>query len=145
MFRKELAFLSNFYEAPFEINGVKYKTVEHYFQSEKATGSKDKEKIIIAKTPADAKRLGKQIELRSDWDEVKDQVMFDGILNKFLQNKDIAEKLIKLEGEIVEYNKWHDNYWGFCLCKRCQRKKKLNKVGKILMEVRNLLKLQREW
>jgi len=145
MFRKELAFLSNFYEAPFEINGVKYKTVEHYFQSEKATGSKDKEKIINAKTPAEAKRLGKQIELRSDWDEVKDQVMFDGILNKFLQNKDIAEKLIKLEGEIVEYNKWHDNYWGFCLCKKCQGRKKLNKTGKMLMEVRSLLKLQREW
>ncbi len=39
-------------------------------------------------------------------------------------------------GEIVEYNHWHDNFWGDCLCDRCKHIDGENMLGKMLMAIR---------
>ena len=76
--------------------------------------------------------------MREDWEEVKDQVMYDIVFAKFSQNPDIAKKLVETGKEpIVEGNWWHDNYWGDCKCDRCKNIKGKNMLGKILMVVRH--------
>jgi len=67
--------------------------------------------------------------------------MYDIVYNKFSQNEDLKEKLLNT-GEIYleEGNWWHDNYWGQCNCYRCRNIHGLNKLGKILMQVRDELR-----
>ena len=73
----EYRFLSNFYQIPND------KTVEHYYQAAKTTNITDYLKIINAETPAIAKSLGKSIDIRSDWDDIKLVVMEQLIIKKF--------------------------------------------------------------
>jgi ribA/ribD-fused uncharacterized protein len=139
-FNGEYSFLSNFYPCQIEYYGVKYPTSEHAFQAAKTLNIMQKEAIKKADTPGKAKRLGRKVEIRSDWEEVKDQVMYEIILNKF-KNKEMKAKLLATNNEkLVEGNYWHDNYWGSCACLKCQQKPKENKLGKILMRVREELK-----
>ena len=75
--------------------------------------------------------------MRTDWEEVKDQIMYEIVFAKFAQNPDIAKKLVETGKEpIVEGNLWHDNYWGDCKCDRCKDIKGKNMLGKILMVAR---------
>jgi ribA/ribD-fused uncharacterized protein len=105
-FRGKYRFLSNFYCAPFRIDGVVYKSVEHYYQSHKTTDKEERESIIRCDSPGDAKRLGKRVTLREDWDTVKVFVMVEGVLEKFRQNSDLLKRLIETGDEdIVELNK----------------------------------------
>ena len=139
-FNGEYSFLSNFYPYQIEYYGVKYPTSEHAFQAAKTHNIMQKEAIKKADTPGKAKRLGRKVEIRSDWEEVKDQVMYEIILNKF-KNKEMKAKLLATNNEqLVEGNYWHDNYWGSCVCLKCWQKPKENKLGKILMRVREELK-----
>lgn len=139
-FNGEYSFLSNFYPCQIEYYGVKYPTSEHAFQAAKTHNIMQKEAIKKADTPGKAKRLGRKVEIRSDWEEVKDQVMYEIILNKF-KNKEMKAKLLATNNEqLVEGNYWHDNYWGSCACLKCWQKPKENKLGKILMRVREELK-----
>lgn len=139
-FDGEYSFLSNFYPCQIEYYGVKYPTSEHAFQAAKTHNIMQKEAIKKADTPGKAKRLGRKVEIRSDWEEVKDQIMYEIILNKF-KNKEMKAKLLATNNEqLVEGNYWHDNYWGSCVCLKCWQKPKENKLGKILMRVREELK-----
>ena len=56
-------YLSNFYQATFVENGYTYKTVEHYFQSEKAPDTESKEMIINAETPELSKTMGRNLSI----------------------------------------------------------------------------------
>ena len=70
-----------------------------------------------------------------DWEEVKDQIMYEICLAKFTQNEELKEKLLATGNEeLVEGNTWHDTYWGVC------NRRGKNKLGKILMRVRSELK-----
>jgi len=140
-FQGEYCFLSNFYISPIIIKGQEYSTVEHFYQSEKAINQKDKELIINASTPGEAKRLARNIHLIDRWDKKRDAIMKIAILEKFKQNRDLLHKLI-LTGDnlLIEGNYWHDNYWGNCFCNRCKNIEGQNKLGKILMGIRRILK-----
>ena len=84
--------------------------------------------------------MGRRVEIKSNWDEIKEEVMYEIVSNKF-KNKRMQAKLLATENEqLVEGNYWHDNYWGSCTCPRCLQKPKENKLGKILMRVREELK-----
>lgn len=134
-FEGDFFFLSNFYPSPIEYNGIVYPTVEHAFQAAKAVVEHDRLKIACADTPGQAKRLGRKIYLRPDWEEVKDEVMYDCVRRKFndptLRNMLINTYVYGL----VERNHWHDNYWGSCTCGAC-KDQGANHLGKILMKVR---------
>lgn len=140
-FRGQYSCFSNFYYAEYILNGKRYYTVENGFQSYK-TDPPD-ERIRVAGSPATAKKLGQVVQLRSDWEEIKDDVMYQHVKAKFKQNNDIRQVLIGTRNAILsEDNTWHDNYWGDCTCDDCTIIKGENKLGKILMRVREELKEQ---
>lgn len=68
-------FLSNFSGSPIDHDGKMWRTVEHLFQGLKCASLHDRELIRQACTPGEAKRLGRRIRMRSDWEEAKDKVM----------------------------------------------------------------------
>ena len=75
--------------------------------------------------------------LRKDWEEVKTDVMRDGLRLKF-QDPTLRAKLLATgDEELIEGNTWHDNTWGACCCPECAKKKKENRLGKLLMQVRS--------
>ena len=136
IFDNEYAFLSNFYESPFEVDGITYPTVEHFFQAMKSKDVEGRKKIAAAPTPGKAKRLGRTIELRKDWEEIKVAVMKFGLAQKF-RIPELREKLLATGNEeLIEGNFYHDNIWGNCLCAECQNKPGRNMLGMLLMKVR---------
>lgn len=78
-----------------------------------------------------AKRLGKKVQLRADWNAVKLDVMRVIVKAKFDQHPELMAKLKAQPGEIVEDNTWGDTYWG-----RCNGYGQ-NHLGQILMSVRD--------
>lgn len=132
-FRGKYWFLSNFYESPIEDENITYPTVEHYFQAQKTLNREEKLKIAKATKPAKAKKIGRQVNLRKDWEDIKLQVMEKALRLKF-QNPDLCEKLIATgDEELVEGNPWGDRYWGVC------NGSGKNKLGKLLMKIRKEL------
>lgn len=139
-FDNKYSFLSNFYACQVEYEGITYPTSEHAFQAVKSLDPDIRKWIAAAPTPGQAKRRGRSIELRHDWEEIKDQVMFDIVREKF-KNEDMRARLLMTIGEgydgFCEDNYWHDNYWGNCNCERCKNIEGKNMLGKILMDVVN--------
>lgn len=133
-FRGKYYFLSNFYPCKVEWQGIVYENNESAFQSAKCINLEQR-KNFIGLDPSTAKRKGRRVKLRNDWEEIKDQVMYEIVLNKFLQNEDLKDKLLRTgEEELIEGNIWHDYYWGVC------NGRGKNKLGKILMQVREELR-----
>jgi len=130
----KFGFLSNFSENGFLLEGIHWPTVEHYYQASKFEDEEFKKRIICCDTPALAKRLGGQMaSIRSDWLEIRLDVMQTGVLLKFLQNGEIAKKLCKIKGNIIEVSK-DDSFWGIGPNGSGE-----NKLGQVLMEVRQRL------
>jgi ribA/ribD-fused uncharacterized protein len=131
-FRGEYRFLSNFYSAPFLWAGSRWPTSEHAYQASKTLNSNEKDTVWAAATPGQAKRLGRRVTKREDWDFVKVRIMREILEAKFVQNPDLMERL-KTTGnaELVEGNTWGDTFWGVC------NGVGENWLGKILMEVRD--------
>lgn len=129
--------LSNFSSHGIEMDGLWYPTVEHYFQAQKFHDVQYREKIRAARTPKESKTLGRsrKVPIRSDWEEVKDEIMFDACLRKFQMHKSLKELLLSTGDEELIENAPTDYYWG---CGR--RGTEQNKLGKILMRVRQKLR-----
>ena len=134
-FSGEYEFLSNFYEIPIHYKYI-FRNAEAAYQAQKAVSSDDK--IDFTKyNAAKAKRKGRKIELRPDWEEVKVSFMKDIVFAKFFQNPDLAARLLKTEdATLIEGNDWHDTFWGVDL----KTGEGQNNLGKILMETREELK-----
>ena len=135
-FKQEYAYLSNFYDSPFILNDVQFSTVEHFFQANKAINKKDFFYVLKSETPAIAKKRGKEINIDPNWDLIKNQIMYTGVYNKFVQYNKLRDMLIcTMDSELIEGNYWNDKYWGFCL----KTNQGQNYLGKILMYVRKIL------
>lgn len=142
-FDREYAFLSNFYEAPIEKDGIEYPTNEHFFQAMKTLDIEKRKEIAAASTPGQAKRMGRNVNLRPDWEQSKYQIMKEGLTLKFFTHKDLAEKLFATgDAWLIEGNYWHDNTWGDCQCPRCLTIDGKNWLGTLLMEIRRGLKVK---
>lgn len=130
-FKGTYAFLSNFYNAPVEYNGIKYQNSEAAFQACKCES--DEERLLFSNLDGpSAKRLGKHVKLISDWDIIKTQKMYEVCKAKFEQNPDLLKKLLNTKGfTVVEGNTWNDTFWGVC---NGQGK---NILGNILMRIRD--------
>ena len=88
-----------------------------------------------------AKKLGRSIALDPNWDQIRDFAMYEVVMTKFSQIPALTRRLLKTgDAEIRPENTNHDNYWGSCQCAACADKKKENKLGLILMQVRSKLK-----
>ena len=133
-FRGEYRFLSNFYPAAVELYGETYPTVEHAYQAAKTNDPAARERIRWAQRPGDAKRLGQSVQIRSDWESVKVDVM-RGLLVKKFSDRRLADMLLKTgDEELVEGNYWGDRFWGVCGGDGD------NWLGRLLMEVRRELR-----
>ena len=140
-FRNEAWFLSNFCKSPIMHNGKFYPTAEHLFQALKTTDEGHHEYVRTARDAREAKYRGKLSPLREDWETAKDTVMGNVIRAKFVQNPNFKRLLLGTGKEdLIEGNRWHDNYWGNCLCAECGNIKGKNKLGEILMTVRRQLR-----
>ena len=138
-FEGKHAFLSNFSPHGFVLETISFPTNEHFFQAMKTVkgNTKDFLEIANASTPGKAKRMGRKVKMRPDWDEVKINIMKKGLEEKFRQNPDIQKLLLETgEAILVEGNHWHDNFWGDCKCENCRLKTGKNMLGILLMFVR---------
>ena len=134
-FRGDYSFLSNMYDAPVTYNGITYRNAEAAFQAQKDPRRSQEFANLSGKEAKQKGGKSGDITLRQDWDEVKTDIMNDVVRQKFLQNKQLAEKL-KNTGDrrIIEGNTWGDTEWGV------YQGKGANKLGKILEEIRENLK-----
>jgi ribA/ribD-fused uncharacterized protein len=137
-FDGEYAWLSNFYLTKIETLSHIFPSVEHAFQASKCA-NKDDISLFTKGTPGQAKRLGRRVPLREDWESVKFSVMKELLLIKF-SNPTLKDKLLATkEYALIEGNYWHDGTYGICSCKKCSSKEQLNMLGKTLMEIRKEL------
>ncbi len=136
-FRGKYHFLSNFYEAPVEYNGLCYRNNEAAFQAQKCLSDEEKQAFSELEG-GQAKRLGRRVSLRSDWEEVKVTIMEEIVRAKFTQNPDLKEMLLATDNKkLIEGNTWNDTFWGVSL-KTGNGK---NHLGNILMKVREELRV----
>ena len=138
-FKGPYAFLSNFYPSDIIHERAKYPTAEHLFQALKTNDPTAREQVRLAGTPRLAKRLGRKVALREDWNEAKDNVMRIVVEQKFLQNPDLKDRLVATGNAVlVEGNWWGDTYWGVSL----RTGQGENKLGEILQEIRASLRAE---
>ncbi|WP_281513165.1 NADAR family protein [Bacteroides acidifaciens] len=130
-FKGKYYFLSNFFSAPVEYQGYYFDNNEAAFQAAKCPKRMQE---FCGLNPSLAKRLGHRVALRSDWEEVKYNIMHQICLSKFSQNPALRKRLIDTgDAELVEGNTWGDRIWGVC------DGVGENNLGKILMRVRDEL------
>jgi N-glycosidase YbiA len=128
-------FLSNFYGAPVFMYGKLYPTVEHAYQASKTENKLEREKIRQCQTAAQAKRMGRSVTMRKDFDELKLMFMNTLVFRKFERHASLRKLLLDTgDAELVEGNEWNDTFWGVC------NGRGENHLGKILMRVREELK-----
>lgn len=111
-FAGKYRFLSNFYSVEVEYEGVKYSSTEHAFQAAKTLDLGHRRRVRTASSPAQAKRLGRQVSLRPDWEQMKDAIMLDLNRQKF-KGSHLRKKLLDTgDAQLIEGNTWGDRYWG---------------------------------
>ena len=90
--------LSNYDLSPFKLESmgrtILFKSGEHAFHYFKTEDPRWQVLILTAKTPADAKKLGRKCPMRGDWDEVKVNIIQNMLYLKFSQNPHLKELLI---------------------------------------------------
>lgn len=145
-FSRYYRFLSNFYLVTIIHDNREWPSSEHLFQASKTYNVDEQEKIRSEESPNEAKKLGRTVEVREDWNEVKLRVMYDCLNLKFNQNPNLKEELVNTYPmKLIEGNHWHDNFWGNCNCKRCKNKEGKNFLGLLLEKVRveNIIYIRR--
>ncbi len=131
-FRGVYGFLSNFYNAPVTWEGLTYLNSEAAFQAAKVLTDEERRQFMYL-DPSRAKRMGRRVNLRSDWEQVKVGIMEEIVRAKFTQNPELGALLVATgDAELIEGNTWNDTCWGV----DTRTGKGENNLGKILMKVR---------
>lgn len=136
--------------APFEIEGITYQTAEHWMMAEKARIFKDEEMlkaILESSTPAEAKKLGRQIRNFDGaiWDKKKFASIRQGNIYKFSQHSPLKDFLLKTGDRVLVEASPLDTIWGIGMGKNNPDVenptlwKGENLLGFALMEVRDEL------
>lgn len=137
-FRDEYYFLSNMYpcDITLTICGVDYtfSCVEAAFQAHKEMSRINE---FVGINGFEAKKLGRKVNIFADWgctahwNRRRVGIMRIILMYKFDQHPDLLEKLLAIDGPIVEENTWNDTFWGVC------NGKGENQLGELLMEIRD--------
>lgn len=132
---------SNFvpFDIPYVVDGISYPTPEHFYQAMKSDSKEVRAAIAALTTPGKAKRAGQKVKLDPNWSNRKLEVMQEALSYKFTIHTSHGKRLMETEGRIVEWNGWHDNFWGHCICPGCINEVKLNWLGCLLEERRSEL------
>ncbi|HLP20060.1 MAG TPA: NADAR family protein [Chitinophagales bacterium] len=142
---------SQWYEAPFYVDGKLYRTSEHWMMAQKALLFNDKatfDEILVAEKPAVAKELGRRVMGFDEivWNEKRFEIVKTGNVHKFNQNPAFADYLIKTGNAVLVEASPVDIIWGIGLSKDSKDINNiygwrgLNLLGFVLMEVRDFLR-----
>ena len=130
-FTGQYRFLSNFYPARVVYSDIEFSTSEHAYVAAKTTDQVLRQEIAKIKHPADAKKFGRIIGLRDDWEKVRVYEMRTILESKF-NNPTLWEMLKQTAPAYLEEgNTWGDRFWGVC------NGVGQNHLGKILMSIRD--------
>jgi ribA/ribD-fused uncharacterized protein len=130
---------TNFYQGErIELDGVSWKTAEHYFQAQKFVGDFVylKSEVWGKDTAREAYKVAASNKAywRPDWQTVKLDVMRKVLAAKFGQDEDLRKSLCKTgNAQLVEASP-NDAFWGYG-----PDGKGKNMLGKLLMELRTEL------
>lgn len=127
---------SNFALYPIKLKKKVWQTSEHYFQAQKFAGTEQEEKIRKASSPMKAAEMGRsrKLKMRQNWDNIKENVMYDALKAKFTQHQDLKELLLSTEEKILIEQTENDDYWG-----DGGDGSGKNRLGKLLMRLREEL------
>lgn len=139
--------LSQWWAAPFVVEGERYATAEHFMMAEKARLFGDdatRRRILRASSPGAAKKLGREVvgfdEAR--WVEARFDVVVRGNLGKFGQHPSLKEFLLGTRARVLVEASPVDRIWGIGLAAddpkatNPEQWRGLNVLGFALMEVR---------
>lgn len=137
-FKGEYKWLSNFGPNPFIYEGLLWPTSEHAYQSEKTLDGLWKRKIREAITPRLAMKLGRTAPQRPDWEEIRVHVMRAVLRAKFSQHPSLQVALVQTgDAQLIEGNTWGDRFWGAEWDQEKQQWLGKNRLGVILMQIRD--------
>ena len=129
---------SNFYRAPIELDGYTWPTSEHYFQAQKYIFNETHfQNVLKLAKPGEAFNYVRthKSAVRSDWAEVKDDVMFKACMAKFRQHPKLKQLLLSTDDRTLVEHTTNDPYWG-----DGGDGSGKNQLGITLMKVRNRLR-----
>jgi ribA/ribD-fused uncharacterized protein len=111
---------SQWWPAPFAVDGSRYPTAEHWMMAAKARLFGDEQmavRILEAGSPKQAKQLGREVKGFDGaiWDREKRDVVAEGSFQKFRQNKDLAEFLLSTRDHVLVEASPVDRVWGIGL------------------------------
>ena len=132
-FQGDNRWLSNFAKVDVEYDGMTYPSVEHAWVASKSSNEDFRKKCSDSSIhPAEVKKMGDKVKVRSEWHDVKVNIMKELLVSKF--NKEpFKTKLIETKNTYIqEGNWWGDTFWGYCLKTSNGR----NLLGELIMEVR---------
>lgn len=130
------AFLSNFHPCTVCIEGISFPSSEHAYMALKTLDREQRLVLAALSSPGKAKKFGRALKLRPDWDSFRLMAMLQVLMEKF---KDpVLAKLLLATGDryLEETNNWGDRFWGV-------DGEGANFLGKLLMLVRDHLRLTR--
>jgi len=123
-------FLSNFYPCEVAFEETIYKSSEHAYVAAKTTDDNIRAYIAAQTSPGVVKKIGRNIPLRENWNDIRIHYMQIILESKFSDYK-LREQLDATKGcELIEGNTWGDIFWGQC------NGKGQNNLGKLLMSIR---------
>lgn len=144
-------FMSQWYKAPFDIDGVKYSCTEQYLMAKKALAMGDLEYYVLImheSDPGKMQNLGKKIRgfESAKWLRISPSILYDATFAKFDQNMDLKRMLLETEDRILVYASPYDLKYGTGWgpfepeVRRMDFWPGKNLLGKTLMKVRETLK-----
>jgi ribA/ribD-fused uncharacterized protein len=139
-FKGDHEFLSNFYPCEIIFEGSSFSSVEHAYQAAKTLDGAERAMVRSQPTAGRAKRAGRRITVRDDWDQVRLEVMLQLLRAKF--SDPLLGSALRLTGAspLVEGNRWHDTFWGICTdCRSGCEGVGENWLGRLLVQVRDEL------
>ncbi|CAJ1410525.1 unnamed protein product [Effrenium voratum] len=131
-------FLSNFFWSELRFEGLSYPSVEHAFQAAKLRSNKERQAWGFTEPKlsfGDAKRLGRQVPLRDDWKDIREEVMAQCLAAKF-SDPVLRQRLLATQGQLVDgHSGSPDLVWGYHIPSQQGE----NRLGHMLMDLRSKL------
>lgn len=134
-FKRQYRFLSNFWPCEVFLAPHMYPSVEHAYQAAKTLNMDERTKVRTAASAGLAKRFGRTVTMRKDWERLKLTIMADLVFQKFILDPEMRARLVATgDRELIEGNSHGDDFFGKCSAVG------QNHLGRLLMEVRAIAK-----
>ena len=145
-------YLSNWYLSDFELNGIRYSSMEQYMMYQKAVLFGDDEiaqQIMETTNVGKIKALGRSVRNYDDvvWNGMRQVIVYEGLLEKFRQNDKLKELLLATGQDILAECAVQDKIWGIGLSMKDEKRFEMDKwqsqniLGFSLMRVRTVLNM----